>query len=146
MGIPIEVLNERFNSSYSASRAALLEFWRGVKMRRQWFVYDVCQPIYEAWLSEAVALGRIECPGFWDDPLIRAAWCGVEWVGASMGQIDPLKEVNAAMARISTGISTREREAAEFNGSNFAENAQVLKNENALMRDIAGDDENEKSD
>lgn len=146
LGIPIEVLNERFNSSYSASRAALLEFWRGVKMRRQWFVYDVCQPIYEAWLSEAVALGRIECPGFWADPLIRAAWCGVEWVGASMGQIDPLKEVNAAIARINTGISTREREAAEFNGSNFAENAQVLKNEAALMRDIVGDDEDAKSD
>lgn len=138
LGIPIEVLNEKFSSNYSASRAALLEFWRTVKMRRQWFIYDVCQPIYEAWLSEAVALGRLDCPGFWDDPVIRAAWCNAEWVGSSMGQIDPLKEVNAAAARIAIGISTHEREATEFNSSSFSENAKALIRENEMLREANG--------
>ena len=138
LGIPIEVLNEKFSSNYSASRAALLEFWRTVKMRRQWFIYDVCQPIYEAWLSEAVALGRLDCPGFWDDPVIRAAWCNAEWVGSSMGQIDPLKEVNAAATRIAIGISTHEREATEFNSSSFSENAKALIRENEMLRDAKG--------
>lgn len=137
IGIPAEILRAEFNSSYSASRAALLEFWREVKRRRQWFIYDVCQPIYEAWLSEAVALGRLDCPGFFDDPLLRAAWCGVEWVGGSMGQIDPLKEVNAAILRVQHGFSTREREAVELNGSDFAENAAQLLREASVMADIS---------
>ena len=58
------------------------------------------QPIYEQWLSEAVAIGRIDAPGFFDDPAIRQAWCGCLWMGASMGHVDPLKEVNAAATRI----------------------------------------------
>lgn len=45
-------------------------------MRREWFANDFCKPIYEIWLSEAVALGRIQAPGFFSDPLIRAAWLG----------------------------------------------------------------------
>ena len=29
------------------------------KMRRQWLANDFCQPIYEEWMCEAVARGRI---------------------------------------------------------------------------------------
>ena len=60
--IPYEVLIKEFDSSYSASRAALLEAWEAFKMRRQWFVDDFCQPVNEVWLAEAVALGRIKAP------------------------------------------------------------------------------------
>lgn len=59
-----EILMKEFNSSYSASRAALLEFWKVVKMRREWFVSDFCRPIYEIWMYEAIARGRIKAPGF----------------------------------------------------------------------------------
>ena len=39
-------------------------------------VDDFCQPVYEIWLSEAVAMGRIK--GAKGSSLIRsfAAWCG----------------------------------------------------------------------
>ncbi len=36
--IPYELLTKSFTSSYSASRAALLEAWKAFKMRRTWFV------------------------------------------------------------------------------------------------------------
>ena len=42
---------------------------------------DFCQPVYEIWLAEAVARGRVSAPGFFADPLIRAAWCGARWIG-----------------------------------------------------------------
>ena len=35
--IPADLLLKSFNSSYSASRAALLEAWKAFKMRREWF-------------------------------------------------------------------------------------------------------------
>ena len=56
--IPYEILIMAFSSNYSASRAAILEFFKVVKMYRAWFVADFCQPIYEEWLSEAVAKGE----------------------------------------------------------------------------------------
>ncbi len=40
--IPADLLLKSFNSSYSASRAALLEAWKAFRMRRKWFVDDFC--------------------------------------------------------------------------------------------------------
>lgn len=120
--MPKEILLKAFTKSYSASRAALTEYWRKVPVARHDFVSDFCQPIYEAFLAEAVALGRIEAPGFFDDPVIRKSWCKCEWIGSTMQQLDPLKEVEAAEKRIMLNISTQEREAAEFNGTDWSEN------------------------
>ena len=135
LGIPYEVLLKEFNSSYSASRAALLEAWEGFRMRRQWFVDDFCQPIYELWLAEAVARGRIQAPGFFDDPLVREAWCGARWIGPIQGQIDPLKESNAAVIQLSHGIKTHQQVAREMGGGDWDENVAQLKRENELLRD-----------
>lgn len=131
MEIPAEVLMKKFNSNYTASRGALLEFWRVVKVERANFTAKFCKPCYETWMCEAVALGRIEAPGFFDDIAIRKAWCGAEWIGSNMGIIDPLKEVNAADKRILLNISTQEREAAEFNGSDWEENMVQRRKETA---------------
>lgn len=117
--LPYEVLIKSFNSNYSASRAALLEAWKMFRMRRQWVVNRLCQPVYEEWLTEAVTKGRIKAPSFFDDPAIRRAWCQADWAGDTPGQIDPTKEVNAAILRINAGLSTREREAAELTGMKF---------------------------
>lgn len=132
--IPAELLLKNFQSSYSASRAALLEAWKMFRMRRQWTAKEFCQPIYEEWLAEAVALGRVHAPGFFGDPKIRKAWCQAEWNGPAPGQLDPVKEVEAAERRIALGLSTREREAIETNGSDFWTNIQQLEIENASMK------------
>src|SRR5699024_4820840 len=84
--LPVELLVQHLTSSHSASRAALLEAWKMFRMRRKWLTQQFCQPIYEEWLAEAVAKGRINAPGFFSDPAIRAAWSGAEWYGPSQGQ------------------------------------------------------------
>lgn len=132
--IPYELLVKHFTASYSASRAALLEAWKMFRMRRVWIVQSFCQPIYEEWLTEAVAKGRIQAPGFLDDPVIRAAWCGAEWYGPSQGHLNPLQEANAAKVRIEEEISTREREAAEFSGQSWEDIHPVRAREEAARR------------
>lgn len=133
--LPYDVLIKEFNSSYSASRGALLEAWEAFKMRRAWFVDDFCQPIYEVWLAEAVARGRIKAPGFFDDPLLRAAWSGARWIGPVQGQLDPLKEANAALTLTACGIKTHEQITRELGGGDWQENVEQLKNENELLED-----------
>lgn len=143
MGIPKEVLIKKYESNYTAARAALLDFWRTVRVYRTRFNSTFNQPVYEQWLSEAVASGRIEAPGFFDDPAIRQAWCGCVWMGASMGHVDPLKEVNAASARIANNITTEEQEAAEYNGNDWTANIRQREKEMAVrkeMRDRYGAD------
>lgn len=127
--LPYDVLTKEFNSSYSASRGALLEAWEAVKMRRAWFVEDFCQPVYEIWLAEAVALGRIKAPGFFDDPLIRAAWCNARWIGPVQGQLDPLKEAKAAVLLINHGIKTHEQVTREMGGGDWEANMEQVARE-----------------
>ena len=138
MGIPKEVLVKKYESNYTAARGALLDFLREVRVRRTAFNNSFNQPIYEQWLSEAVANGRIEAPGFFDDPAIRQAWCGCMWMGASMGHVDPLKEVKAASERIANNITTQEQEASEYNGNDWLSNIRQRKKEIAEMEDTNG--------
>ena len=147
MGIPKEVLIKKYESNYTAARAALLDFWRTVRVYRTRFNTAFNQPIYEQWLSEAVATGRIDAPGFFDDPAVRQAWCGCSWMGTSMGHVDPLKEVNAAAVRIAQNISTQEQEASEYNGNDWAANIRQRRRElealqefNDLLSKTKGDD------
>lgn len=79
--IPYELLMKRFNSSYTASKGALEEAWKMFNMYRDWLATDFCQPVYEEWLTEAVAKRRIKAPGFFTDPVIRKAYCGAKWNG-----------------------------------------------------------------
>ncbi|WFR55366.1 phage portal protein [Anaerocolumna sp. AGMB13025] len=136
LDIPEEVLSLRFNSSYSAARAGLLEAWKAFRMKRTWLVKDFCQPVYEIWLTEAVASGRIKAPGFFLDPAIKKAWCGCEWNGPSPGMIDPVKEINAAEKRIELCVSTGEREAMELTGTDFDRNVAQLIKEKKKMQQI----------
>lgn len=135
LNIPYEVLMKSFTSSYSASRAALLQAWEQFKLRRAWFTRDFCQPVYEMWLLEAVATGRLEAPGFFSDPAIRFAYSNAEWYGPSMSILDPIKDVNGAALRIQYGLSTPEREAAEMTGSDFYENLEAIRIAKSKVKD-----------
>lgn len=136
--MPADLLLMSFNSSYSASRAALLEAWKAFRMRREWIADDFCKPVYEIWLTEAVARGRISAPGFLTDPIIRQAYLGSEWIGPSQGQLDPTKEVAAAVTAIQHGLSTHEAESVKLNGSQFSANVDKLAVENELLGQANG--------
>ena len=136
MGIPKEVLVKKYENNYTAARAALLDFWRTVRVYRTQFKNMFNQPIYEQWLAEAVATGRIEAPGFFEDPATRQAWSGCLWTGASMGHVDPRKEVEAAALRIANNISTQEQEASEYNGNDWAANIRQRKREIEAMQEM----------
>ena len=113
-------------------------------MRRTAFVESFCQPIYEQWLSEAIATGRIDAPGFFDDPAVRQAWCGCMWMGASMEHVDPLKEANAATVRIANNMTTQEQEASEYNGNDWLSNVRQRRKELSALKETKTDGKTKK--
>lgn len=117
--MPFEVLMKYFTSSYTAARAALLDAWRFFNKRRDWLATYFCQPCIEAVIEEAVLAGRIVAPGFFDDPMVRRAYCAGLWIGDAAGQIDPTKEITAAKDRIESTLSNHEIEAMALHGKNW---------------------------
>lgn len=137
--IPRDILMKEYNSSYSASRGALLEAWKAFRMYRGWFVDDFCKPVYCMWMAEAVARGRISAPGFFTDPLVRNAWLGCEWVGPTQGQLDPVKEVTAEIMSVAAGFSTNADSAIRVNGSDWNHNMDQIQREEQKKSDVMGE-------
>ena len=135
VGIPYEVLVMHYQSSYSAARGALLMAWRFFLGWRDWLATELCQPVYELWLADEVAEGRIAAPGFFADPVVRAAWCACSWVGDGPGSIDPEKEVDAAGKRIALGTSTREAESLLHDGKDWESKHRQLVREAEARRE-----------
>lgn len=127
--IPVDVLMKSYNSSYSASRAAMVDFWRVIKMNRDWFAGDFCAAVYAEWLSLAVSMGRISAPGFFTDPRRRKAWLGHEWNGSAMPQIDPVKEAEAKQIMVANGFQTYQQATTELNGGDWNKNSAELAQE-----------------
>ena len=137
--LPYDVLMKEFNSSYSAAKGALEEAWEVFKMRRAWMVDKFCQPVYEMWLAEAVATGRIKAPGFFKDPLIRAAWCSARWDGPAQTHLDPVKEAEANTILALHGWKTNEQITRESYGGNWEKNAEALKVEEKMRTPLFAD-------
>lgn len=135
--LPYEILIKHFTASYSAARAALLDAWRLFRRRRDWLAMNFCQPVYQAWLEEGIATGRINAPGFFADPLLRHAWSKAEWIGDGPGSIDPEKEVKAAKLRNELGITTLEHESVLYDGVPWKQKHRQQVKEKKL-RDEAG--------
>jgi len=119
LNLPADVLLKAFNSSYSASRAALDTAWQYFKNRRTWLEKKFCNPPYGWLLDEAIARGRLIAPGYFDDPLIRAAYARVIWNGPGRIHIDPTKEAKADKMYVDMGVKsltevTRERTGADW--------------------------------
>ena len=135
LGIPQELLSKQFNASYSASKAALLDAWVYFRNVRMWLARSFCQPVYETWLSEAVASGRIAAPGFFTDPLMRWAYTRAAWHGDSMGSINPKDEVAAYTSAIDARLMTRERAVWELFGTDFDTDFPQMRREHGQLLD-----------
>lgn len=134
--VPYEVLVMHFQSSYSAARGALLMAWKFYKRRRDMLAKKFCQPVYELWLADEVAEGRISAPGFFADDVVRAAWCKAVWTGDGPGSIDPQKEVAAARERVEMEISTLDAESMLHDGVDWeTKHAQRTREVAAQKRD-----------
>lgn len=136
LGIPRELLIKVFNSSYSASRAAMAEAWRMFEGKQEWLTSGFCQPVYEWIIIEAIERGLLLAPGFAENPFIRRAYLGATWTGPTMTQLDPVKEVNAAIRRIDAGLSSRAIEAPQLTGKHWKLlHRQLVKERNARVKD-----------
>lgn len=131
LGISYEQLSRDFTqTNYSSARAAMNETWKFMLTRKHLVADRFATHIYALWLEEAISMGYIEAtrgfdPDFFYRPLHKDALVQCSWIGASRGQVDELKETQAAALRLKYGLSTQEDEAARL-GKDWREiNAQL---------------------
>lgn len=133
--IPFELLVKHFTSSYTAGRAALEIAWQTFRKERQWLVRNFCQPFYEMVIEEAILIGRLTAPGFFDDPAKRRAWLNTEWYGQVKISLDPKKEAEADKLDLGNLTKTRQQIIMERTGGDVESKLEQLGHEKKLADD-----------
>jgi lambda family phage portal protein len=107
--------------NYSSIRAGLLEFRRRVEaLQHGVIVHQLCRPIWQAWMNQAVLEGALTLPGYsrgdaQTRTAKRRAFEAVKWIPQGWQWVDPLKESEAMKAAIRSGLMSRS-EAISANG------------------------------
>ena len=126
MSLPIEILKMEFKQNYSASRGAMILFQRIKNINIEEMASDLLDPMFDAWLSEEIAAGRIKAPGY-QDKVLRKAWTKAKWLGTPMPNIDPQKTSKADENYLKLGATTTVKIARDYNGSDARKNIAVNK-------------------
>jgi lambda family phage portal protein len=133
MGLPYELIAKDFSKvTYASARAALGEAWRFFFNRRKWLSEYWATPVYSMWLEEAVSMGQVEAPDFYEN---KAAYTRCKWIGPPRSQIDPVKEAQASALRLQNRTTTLENECAE-SGLDWNEVLEQIALENARMDEL----------
>lgn len=149
VGVPKSLILMTFDKSYSASRGEVLLAWVYFLAKRTHVATSLCQPVYESFLTEAVAKGRIRAPGFFSDYNIRKAYMGSpynQWTGPTRPAIDELKEARALAVFNNMGTQSLKEITAKTTGRDWFKVNEQIKREHELRKaagletdvDIAG--------
>lgn len=133
LGLSAGVVLKRWDASYSASRAELLDAQQGYEIDRALFIDQFLRPLYNAWLD--LHADELGLTGYYTDPVRRSAWRHAEWIGEQLPNIDPTKEIDAAAKRVQLCVSTLAREAQVATGTDIAANIRQRGYEEKLMRE-----------
>lgn len=105
LGIPMEIALQKYDSNFSASRAALKDWESNMAVERSWFSEDFYGPIYALWLDIQVIEGKVKAPGYIKalneaDLDVLEAYRNSRFIGIGVPHIDPKKEVDAVRAKL----------------------------------------------
>ena len=117
--IPAQVILMAFDASYTASMAALERAFEVFKIKRKRLVSQFHRHVWAWFWDESVARGYLHAPGYWSDPLVRAAFQGVMWVGDPCIQLDRWKAAKAARELWELGIISKKSLTQMLTGSNY---------------------------
>ena len=113
-GIDMPTLTHNFNdANYSSARAGMNQSGKNFMTTKKMVADRFATSVYRPWLQEAMHKGHIETlnnrfvPNYYEG-LNKEAYSDCYWIGAGRGQIDELKETQAAALAIKSGFTTYE--------------------------------------
>jgi len=148
VGIPPEVALSKYDSNFSASRAALKDWEHTLLVERKEFADQFYQPVYNFWLETEILTNKVQAVGYLaslanKNQMAIEAYRNARWVGANVPHIDPLKEVNAERAKLGTAgahlpLTTLEAATEALNGGESSSNLEqyALELESAEVNNI----------
>lgn len=117
MGVTYEQLTGDLTQvNYSSIRAGLLEFRRRCEaLQHGVIVHQLCRPIWQAFIEQAVLEGALSLPGYArGGQAQRREYLAVKWIPQGWQWVDPQKEFNAMLTAMRAGLLSRSEAISSF--------------------------------
>ena len=134
LGMPPEVAMSKYDSNFSASRAALKDWEHTVLVGRDYYSYQFHKRVYSYWFDTMSESNLITPTGYMTaiiqgNKYVEYSFKNCRFVGANIPHIDPLKEVEAERAKLGElgkhiPLTTPEKSTENLNGGEFDANAK----------------------
>lgn len=102
-GLPYAGLTgDVLRANYSNMRAAIIEAQRRIEqLQHGVLIFQLCRPLARWWFETDLLAGRIEAPGYLDDPSL---WRDITHIPPRVEWIDPYKDRNAELLAVRAGF------------------------------------------
>jgi lambda family phage portal protein len=139
LGVSYEELSRDYsNANYSSMKKAAVQTERRMASKKRMVADRFATCAYRLWFEEALNNGQLETmkgrPDFYDG-MNKDAYTACEWLGSSRGQIDELKETQAAMLRVNNNLGTLEGELGRL-GLDWRQVLKQRKREKELVDEL----------
>lgn len=125
-GVGFSEMSRNFSKfNYSGIKAEMALIERTMAAKKKFGADRMATQIFQLWCEEEMGQGNLPLPrgrnrtDFYR-PYMKDAYTRCTWIASGRGQVDELKETQAAMLRVKAGISTYEKEAAKL-GEDYRE-------------------------
>lgn len=139
LGFPPEVILQKYNSNYSASRAALKDLEMTLGIERKGLSEEFYQPVFNYWLYMEILEMRLPAPGYIQalnagNHMIIEAYRNARFIGPAVPHIDPVKEVTAQRMKLGSlgqhlPLTTLEQATEELQTGESRENIDQFSRE-----------------
>jgi lambda family phage portal protein len=140
IGVSYEELSKDYSQvSYSSARASAAHAEKFTNSRKKHVADRFADETYALWLEEALIAGLLPLPprqriDVFYQPYMKEAFTQCTWIGSGAGQIDELKETQAAILRVQSGLSTYEQEIAKLGGDYREVFAQAVREQKYIEK------------
>lgn len=146
MGITYEELTRDLReTNYSSIKAGMNITQRTMRARKAMVADRFARQCMEVWFEEEVNNGAFETlrgrstPDIYESPYNMGWYLNGDWYGTGTGQIDELKETQAALLRVRQGLSTRKHEIARLHGADWRDILRQLAREKKMTEALGLD-------
>lgn len=115
--------------NFSSARIGLMEPREVFRGLQRWMICDILKPIFNDWLEVQLAGGLMRLPLSKIEKFRNVRWCGRRW-----SYIEPEKEVDAAIKRINSGISSLGMELEALGVHDLEEHLDRLRDEQQAIK------------
>jgi lambda family phage portal protein len=137
---PADLSRDFAKVNYSGLKGELAIAQRDSNVKKQAWADRWATGVYRLWFEEEMGAGNLPLPpgrnrtDFYR-PLMKDAYTRCAWIGSGTGQVDEMKETQAALLRIAGGLSTYEKESAKL-GDDYREIFAQARKEKKIMVDM----------